>query len=257
MSYNGIGLQTPRGSGTNGHIQRNMSSMRQREPYSVSQRREEAAQGQHQASRRADLGIVQHEAKRLVESQVMQYRIQLESQEEVPAAQRKTEEDLDRLVDLKRKELLSQSAARKPSAQEAGSRGWQTHGDAVRKEAELEKMRSVLRLRADYVEGTAMANQDERRKQRMERGQATEQGETRHPNKITEKVSFAFTFKVKQQTKAQTLETAFTFQQSLEIATTIAGTNTTQAFRYKLYKAVYQFRSKGSSKPQTAFALLL
>ena len=76
--YNGIGLPTPRGSGTNGYVQRNLSALR------VQRDRQDG--GKEPAlvgalpQRRPDAGILAHERKRRVEVKCAELRDMMEQQ---------------------------------------------------------------------------------------------------------------------------------------------------------------------------------
>eukprot|EP00474_Spongospora_subterranea_P009536 CRZ09994.1 hypothetical protein [Spongospora subterranea] len=76
MSYNGIGLATARGSGTNGHVTRNLSSLR-RPIKSVS-----AANIEHAppVQLKADPGLIEHNQKRQIAVLRMKKRLELEDQ---------------------------------------------------------------------------------------------------------------------------------------------------------------------------------
>ena len=71
MSYNGVGLFTPRGSGTNGYVQRNFALVRQKRVY---QTPEELANMKGPPPRKANKEILDHERKRKVELRVLMVR---------------------------------------------------------------------------------------------------------------------------------------------------------------------------------------
>ncbi|KAJ1591466.1 hypothetical protein NDA15_007106 [Ustilago hordei] len=76
--YNGIGLKTVRGTGTNGYIQRNLSNFRPRDnPFnkSSSSRHSSSSETRHV---QPDAAILEHERKRKVEVKCMELRVQLE-----------------------------------------------------------------------------------------------------------------------------------------------------------------------------------
>lgn len=75
--YNGIGLTTPRGSGTNGHVQRNLSSIRQKPLTQPSIHQSKPAQG---PIRKIDESILLHQKKRQAEVASLELSIQLEKQ---------------------------------------------------------------------------------------------------------------------------------------------------------------------------------
>lgn len=64
--YNGIGLTTPRGSGTNGYIQTNKFFVRAR-PLKSELREFGEGQGQGGVSRKANSAILEHDRKRQIE----------------------------------------------------------------------------------------------------------------------------------------------------------------------------------------------
>lgn len=71
--YNGIGLQTARGSGTNGYVQKNLSYLRPREPLP----------GMNEAEAKArvvtpDAGILDHERRRKIELECLELQDELE-----------------------------------------------------------------------------------------------------------------------------------------------------------------------------------
>ncbi|KAL0070933.1 RNA-splicing factor [Marasmius tenuissimus] len=76
--YNGIGLTTPRGSGTNGYVVRNMSALRSYEP---AKDRNEAWDAQPPKHREPDEGILEHERKRQVEVKCLELQLELEEKE--------------------------------------------------------------------------------------------------------------------------------------------------------------------------------
>jgi serine/arginine repetitive matrix protein 2 len=80
--YNGIGLQTPRGSGTNGHVQRNFAFVRPSKKDSINYRTEEdIAKLDFQTNRQQpNLDILNHERKRKIEVKCAEFEEVLETQ---------------------------------------------------------------------------------------------------------------------------------------------------------------------------------
>ena len=66
MSYNGIGLSTPRGSATSGHVTKNLSYVKRKEP--LRNNREEFSNESH--ARPINNDILNHNKKRLIESKL-------------------------------------------------------------------------------------------------------------------------------------------------------------------------------------------
>ncbi|KAH7957883.1 hypothetical protein HPB52_024048 [Rhipicephalus sanguineus] len=78
--YNGIGLQTARGSGTNGYVQRNLSLV-QRSRDKVSYKSEEDIQRlDAQLIRKANSEILDHERKRKLEIKCLELQETMEEQ---------------------------------------------------------------------------------------------------------------------------------------------------------------------------------
>jgi serine/arginine repetitive matrix protein 2 len=77
--YNGIGLSTVRGSGTNGYVQKNFAHVRKRPKQNETYKtEEEIAHLERQLNRKPNEEILEHERKRLVESKCMELQIELE-----------------------------------------------------------------------------------------------------------------------------------------------------------------------------------
>ncbi|KAL1401288.1 hypothetical protein quinque_005145 [Culex quinquefasciatus] len=100
--YNGIGLQTARGSGTNGHVQRNVAFVRPGKKDSVNYRTEDdLAKLDAQANRQPNQGILDHERKRKVE-------VKCAELEEVLESQGLNLEEVRTKVELYRSKLMNQ-----------------------------------------------------------------------------------------------------------------------------------------------------
>lgn len=79
--YNGIGLQTPRGSGTNGHVQRNFAFVRPSKKDNIHYRTEEdIAKLDASTNRQPNLEILDHERKRKIEVKCAELEEVLETQ---------------------------------------------------------------------------------------------------------------------------------------------------------------------------------
>ncbi|KAG5462591.1 MAG: cwf21 domain-containing protein [Olpidium bornovanus] len=114
MSYNGIGLTTPRGSGTNGYVVRNLSCVRpgrhDRPPPSA------AADVRPPVKRKPNADILEHDRKRAIEVKCFALREELEELGDVD------EEEVDRRVQELREKLTAESAAR-PVSHLSGAKG--------------------------------------------------------------------------------------------------------------------------------------
>lgn len=73
--YNGIGILTPRGTGTSGHVQANKFNLR-RAPVPKFQ---EGKPGVPAADKKPDKGILEHNRKRQVEVKLLELQDELEA----------------------------------------------------------------------------------------------------------------------------------------------------------------------------------
>lgn len=78
MSYNGVGLQTARGSGTNGYVQRSLANIRRKPqtPYS----RDRDQERPHTKTRKANPEIMEHDRKREIEIRCLELQDKLEEE---------------------------------------------------------------------------------------------------------------------------------------------------------------------------------
>ena len=152
--YNGIGLTSVRGSGTNGHVTKNMAHVsRQRTARAKSIDAEKSAVNQTQLKdpHRHNTEILDHNRKRAVEVKCLQLREGLE-EKGLP------EDDIDSRVDALRSRLLAQLASASggsSSSTSAGGRAGETHEDAATKQAESAQLKAALGIKSDYVAGQA------------------------------------------------------------------------------------------------------
>lgn len=81
--YNGIGLTTPRGSGTNGYVQRNLSSVRAKRPRDErgGERDEKDRERlESQLNRQPNAEILEHQRKRQLEVKCAELQDMMEEQ---------------------------------------------------------------------------------------------------------------------------------------------------------------------------------
>ncbi|KAI7883081.1 cwf21-domain-containing protein [Lichtheimia hyalospora FSU 10163] len=79
--YNGIGLSTPRGSGTNGYVVRNLSFVKAPRPDRNLDRSVNDLKSPAPAIKQPNKDILLHDRKRKVEVKCMELRIKLEDEE--------------------------------------------------------------------------------------------------------------------------------------------------------------------------------
>ena len=149
MSSN-VGLSTPRGSGTSGYVQRNLSALKHRDraaPYP-----KDFDQMKHR-QRQPDQKILAHDRAREVEVKVFDLRDKLE-EEGVE------EEEIEAQTDALRKKLTKEDAVRGNPAK--GLKSHQIHELAAAKIEESERLRKALGISKDYEEGSHWRRQEER-----------------------------------------------------------------------------------------------
>lgn len=149
MSSN-VGLTTPRGSGTSGYVQRNLSHLKPRDaaaPYNLDDRKHK--------QRKPDPEILEHERKRKIEVEVFELRDKLE-EEGVD------EDEIDDRCDALRKKLEEESVRGNNKTDARGLKGYQVHDLAKAKIEETERLRRALGIREDYEEGGHWKRQEER-----------------------------------------------------------------------------------------------
>ncbi|PWY98425.1 cwf21-domain-containing protein, partial [Testicularia cyperi] len=159
--YNGIGLKTVRGTGTNGYIQRNLSNFRPRDnPFDKSSSRRGGAPSFDDDVGgkvvQPDAAILEHERKRKVEVKCMELQVQLED-DEVDQA------EIESRVDELRKRLTEELGV---GADRRQFRDGDTHRIREAKNREGERLGRALGVASDYKEGDAFNRElQERKKQ--------------------------------------------------------------------------------------------
>ncbi|KIV85017.1 hypothetical protein PV11_00755 [Exophiala sideris] len=169
MSSN-VGLTTPRGSGTSGYVQRNLSLLKPRDagvgaPYSL----DSAARGPK--TRKPDQEILNHDRLRDIEVKVLELREKLEDEE---VDEDKIDVECDEL-----REKLTAEMARNNNKSGGGRRvdgkalkSYQVHEMAEAKERESERLRKALGLKPGEIREDGehpMARQEKRRREREEK----------------------------------------------------------------------------------------
>ncbi|KAL6757497.1 hypothetical protein V8C86DRAFT_2624162 [Haematococcus lacustris] len=161
--YNGIGLLTPRGSGTSGHVQNNAFNLRGGPPARI-QPRADLDNGPKLL--KADQTILEHNAKRVIELKIAEEQARLED-EGVP------EEEQQEAIEMYRA-LLMKAHAGPASAQEAEKKLTdETHALAQRKEDQMNKLAKALGVTSQAKEGDAF-NVELQEQKRQERQDARE-----------------------------------------------------------------------------------
>ncbi|KAJ3164017.1 RNA-splicing factor [Geranomyces variabilis] len=142
MSYNGIGLSTARGSGTNGYVQRNLSTLRPRE-----RTRDQPIDDRPPPMRKANKEILDHAKKRQIELQCAVLQDELETRGDL------SEDEIDTQVDKLRKELLGNLERMTQDVKKLQEH--QVHELAEAKEKADARAREAFGIGKDFVAGAA------------------------------------------------------------------------------------------------------
>ena len=177
MSSN-VGLTTPRGSGTSGYVQRNLSHLKPRDNFAPYPKDDDL---QKHRQRKPDKDILNHDRLREIEVKVFDLRDKLEDEgyaipsladvQKVDTCRWITntfldcsvdEEEIETQTEALRKDLLTGSAAAEKATGRSQLKPHQVHELAAAKIEESEKLRRALGIREDYEEGSHWKKQEER-----------------------------------------------------------------------------------------------
>ncbi|KAI9226976.1 MAG: hypothetical protein DHS80DRAFT_9489, partial [Piptocephalis tieghemiana] len=160
--YNGIGLSTPRGSGTNGYVQRSAAYINRKRQDRRSEdilREAERTEAlfEQEAQQGPDQEILLHEKKRAVEVKCMELQVQLEDQGDLE------EEQVEERVQTLRERLLQELKEAEhrghqyllPQKPPSSLKAHQVHERKAAKAQELEQLNRAFRMDSTYVEGQA------------------------------------------------------------------------------------------------------
>ncbi|RHZ89684.1 hypothetical protein Glove_12g30 [Diversispora epigaea] len=174
--YGNVGLSTPRGSGTNGYVVRNLSFIRTRKDTTQFESLEESkSKASSLLNRKPNQDILNHEKKRQVEIQCIKYQQKLEDEGKYK------ETEIEDLVNKQRQKLLSTLDNMKD---EKNIQEHQVHQLSQAKATENEKMMRALGIkRQDYVEGAAFDRDLQEQKKRDRAAQREKESEERSKKK--------------------------------------------------------------------------
>lgn len=167
--YNGIGLQTPRGSGTNGHVQRNVAFVRPGKKDNVNYRTEDdLAKLDAQSNRQPNQGILDHERKRKIE-------VKCAELEEVLESQGLSQEEVRAKVEMYRSKLMNQGTPSNDLPKDEFGRPVvrETHHIAQAQQEKNAKLREAFGISEYFVEGTSF-DQDRKAKEDLAKSEAAQ-----------------------------------------------------------------------------------
>lgn len=161
--YNGIGLFTPRGSGTSGYVQKSLAFVKPKQViHNYKEVLEKFKENPAPIKKKANSEIIEHEVKHKIEVELFNYLDDLKS---------KGLEDsqVDNLVNKRREELYKEFERNKSKGVDLESMGQNSHHQSKLKDIQMEKMKNALGIKQDYEAGTAfdIELQEEIRKKKM------------------------------------------------------------------------------------------
>ncbi|KAI5480577.1 pre-mRNA-splicing factor Cwf21 [Pseudohyphozyma bogoriensis] len=160
---NGVGLSTARGSGTNGHIQRNLSNLRPRERFDDRNAQSSKDLYTHRAP---DKDILEHERKRRVEVKCLELQVSLEDDGVA-------EEEIEKQVQALREKLLAVSEGQSGKERTGEIKSWERHELGQAKQVANERLRMAMGISKDHVEGLAF-DQEAQARIKVEKAQERE-----------------------------------------------------------------------------------
>ncbi|XP_067642683.1 SRRM2 protein homolog rsr-2 isoform X2 [Eurosta solidaginis] len=147
--YNGIGLTTPRGSGTNGHVQRNWAFVRPGKKDNTNYRSEEDIKKLDATlNRPPNKEILDHDRKRKIEVKCIEF-------EEILEKQGRTPEEIKIKVDSYRQKLMGLGKSDLPKDEFGRIAVRETHQIAEAQQEKNAKLREAFNISEYFVEGSS------------------------------------------------------------------------------------------------------
>ncbi|XP_034108356.1 serine/arginine repetitive matrix protein 2 isoform X3 [Drosophila albomicans] len=146
--YNGIGLTTPRGSGTNGHVQRNWAFVRPGKKDKEYRSEDDAKKLDAQLNRPPNKEILDHDRKRKIEVKCIEY-------EEILEKQGRTPEEIKTQVDSYRQKLMGQGKTDLAKDEFGRVAVRETHQIAEAQQQKNAKLREAFNISEYFVEGSS------------------------------------------------------------------------------------------------------
>jgi len=156
--YNGIGLNTPRGSGTSGYVQKSLAFVKPRQViHNYKEVLEKFKENPAPTKKKANSEIIEHEMKHKIEVQLFNYMEDLKEK-------KLNEAEIHILVNKKREDLYSNLNNLSHNSDAVNS-----HAKSKLKDAQMEKIKDALNIRQDYEHGTAfdVELQEEKKQKRL------------------------------------------------------------------------------------------
>ncbi|XP_034658699.1 serine/arginine repetitive matrix protein 2 isoform X8 [Drosophila subobscura] len=149
--YNGIGLTTARGSGTNGHVQRNCAFVRPGKKDKDYRCEDDIKKLDAQLNRPPNKEILDHDRKRKIEVKCLEF-------EEILEKQGRTPEDIKSQVDSFRQKLVGQGKTDAPKDEFGRVAARDTHQIAEAQQQKNARLREAFNISRYFVEGSSFDN---------------------------------------------------------------------------------------------------
>mmetsp|Transcript_15433 Transcript_15433/g.18560 ORF Transcript_15433/g.18560 Transcript_15433/m.18560 type:complete len:324 (+) Transcript_15433:19-990(+) len=150
MAYNGIGLVTPRGSGTNGYVQRNLGALK---PHQRGQQRKSFDDYRQPAvTKKPNKAILEHNRKRKIELKLLLLEEDLKSRG-------LSDEEIKKRVEKDRKYLRRRLTSGDDISSEKELK--ETHAVSFLKEKENEKLRRAFGIKSGHRNGESFKRMEE------------------------------------------------------------------------------------------------
>nr|CAH7721522.1 unnamed protein product [Callosobruchus chinensis] len=148
--YNGIGLATPRGSGTNGHVQRNWALVRPKDSSKAYKSEAELSAMDAATARQPNREILDHERKRKIELKCAEFQ-------EILEEQGFTEDAIVNKVNNYRTMLMGEGAKLdRPVDQWGRPSVTETHQVALAQQEKNARLREAFGISEYFVEGSSL-----------------------------------------------------------------------------------------------------
>lgn len=152
--YNNIGLQTARGSGTNGYVQRNLSLLRSRKEKVEYHTQQDVDMLEQMNTRKPNQEILEHERKRQVELKCMELQDMMEEQGY-------NENEILTKVEELRRILAEKESVTAKDKKEGKANITETHQLAEATEEKNARMKEALGIKDGYKDGSSFNQNQE------------------------------------------------------------------------------------------------
>ena len=161
--YGNIGLPTAKGSGTSGYVQKSLAYINKKnyQPGNYKEILDKFRENPLSTKRKPNQEIIIHELKHKIECELFEYA-------EILRAQKKlSEKEITAAINKKRMEL--QQNIKKNESADADTN--ETHQKSMLKDQQMEKIKSALGVKNEYVPGTAfdLEIQEQKKQERLHR----------------------------------------------------------------------------------------